>query len=51
MTDYNFTDDMLDLDAIVQNIKPNILTPSLPDIVSVSNEKKPKRWNYCTAIT
>lgn len=42
MTDYNFTDDMLDLDAIVQNIKPNILTPSLPDIVSVSNEKKPK---------
>lgn len=42
MTDYDFTDNLFDLDAIVQNIKPNILTPSLPDVVSVSNEKKPK---------
>lgn len=42
MTDYDFTDSLFDLDAIVQNIKPNILTPSLPDVVSVSNEKKPK---------
>lgn len=42
MSDYDFTDELFDLDAIVQNIKPNILTPSLPEVVSVSNEKKPK---------
>lgn len=38
MTDFN----EFSLEAILLGIKPNLLTPSLNDVVSVSNEKKPK---------
>lgn len=33
---------MLDLDDLLKEVKPNIITPQLAQLVSVSNEKKPK---------
>lgn len=33
---------MLDLDDLLKEVKPNIITPHLASLVSVSNEKKPK---------
>ena len=33
---------MLDLDDLLKEVKPNIITPQLASLVSVSNEKKPK---------
>lgn len=39
----NMTDiDGIDLNALLQNIKPNIVTPKLDEVVAVSNQKKPK---------
>ena len=34
--------DGIDLNALLQNIKPNIVTPKLDEVVAVSNQKKPK---------
>lgn len=33
---------MLDLDDLLKEVKPNVITPQLASLVSVSNEKKPK---------
>ena len=33
---------MLDLDDLLREVKPNIITPQLAQLVSVSNDKKPK---------
>lgn len=37
MTDPNF-----DINALIENIKPNIVTPQLSEIVAVWNDKKPR---------